>query len=561
MKTASKLSMMLLLPRFPGLKLEDIFIDAECVSLSIANTRPAAKCPVCECKSGRLHSHYERIVSDLPWGGRSVKLSLKVRRFRCPEPSCPRRVFAERLPALVEPYARKTTRLWEILLLVGFALGGEAGARLAVRLGMRTSPSTLLRGLHSAALPSFEAPEAIGVDDFALLKGRKYGTIVADFERHRPIELLEGRSAEILAEWLKQHPKLRVIGRDRSTEYERGIEEGAPQAVEVLDRWHLLKNLRQSTEHVLEGNHVALCRITLPVKSGEEDAFAGHLMAHTPVPRSSKERAASAASREKLLARYRKVKKLHSQGMSMLAICRATGMSRGAVRRYVHADALPQRRRHPSQASMLIPFMPYLAKRWEEGCHVAMQLWREIKEQGYPGAPGRVLQWARQRRREPAPTTPGRYVDSMRKKTSKNSKRSSGKPSRPLSSRRLAWIMVGDREALSPGERDALQRAIEACADVATIYPLAQKFSEMVRRRGAGEFEGWLKASLSCGVKGFETFAIGLRREQPAVEAALSLPYSNGQTEGQINRLKTIKRQMYGRASFELLRRRFLGVA
>ncbi len=429
MKTASKLSMTLL-PKFPGLKFEDVFIDAECVSLAVASARPGATCPVCGCESGRLHSHYRRTVADLPWGGRSVKLSLKVRRFRCPEPSCPRRIFAESLTSLVEPCARRTTRLREVLLLLGFALGGEAGSRLAVRLGMRAGPSTLLRSLHGAALPFFEPPEVIGVDDFAPLEGRKYGTIVVDFEKRRPIELLEGRSAEILAAWLGKYPKIRIIGRDRSTEYERGIEKGAPRAVEVLDRWHLLKNLRQSTEHVLESNSARLSKITPPVKgdSGEEDTLAEH----APVPRSSKERAASAAYRNKMLARYWKVKKLHAQGMRMLAICRATGMSRGAVRRYVHADSFPERRRHPPQESMLDPFTPYLVKRWEEGCHVAMQLWRGTKGRGYPGSPGRVLQWARRRGREPAPSTPGRYVDSMRKKTSKNSKRLSGKPPPPI---------------------------------------------------------------------------------------------------------------------------------
>ncbi len=558
MKTASKLSMTLL-PKAPGLRLENVAIDAETISLSVASTCASAACPACENSSGRLHSHYLRTVSDLPWGGRSVRLSLRVRRFRCGDLRCPRKIFAERLPSVVEPYARKTVRLKEILLLVGFALGGEAGARLVERLGMKASPSTLLRSLHGAALPSFVSPEVIGVDDFALLKGRRYGTIVVDLERHRPIELLEDRSAETLAAWLKKYPKLRIIGRDRSTEYERGIEQGAPQAVEVLDRWHLLKNLRQSTERILEGNHATLSGITLPVKdgSGEKDA----LMEHTPAPRPSKEQAASAASRKKLLARYQKVKKLHSQGMSMLAICRALGMSRGAVRRYVHADAFPERRRHPPQKSMLDPFKPYLAKRWEEGCHVAMQLWREIREQGYPGAQGRVLQWARQRRREPAPSTPGRYVSSMRKKTSKASTNLPRKAARQLSSRRLAWMMVGDHEDLSSAERHALERAVEACADVAAIHLLVRRFANMVRSREAGGFEGWLKESLSCGVKGFETFAMGLRREQPAVEAALKLPYSNGQTEGQVNRLKTIKRQMYGRAGFGLLRRRFLGVA
>ncbi len=558
MKTASKLSMTLL-PKSPGLRLENISIDAESVSLSVASTRSSAACPICGNTSSRLHTHYPRTVSDLPWGGRSVRLSLRVRRFRCANTECRRKIFAERLPSVVEPYARRTARLREILLLVGFALGGEAGARLAERLGMKASPSTLLRRLHSAALPSFPPPEVIGVDDFALLKGRRYGTIVVDLERHRPIELLEDRSAEVLAAWLGQYPQLRIIGRDRSTEYERGIEQGAPQAVEVLDRWHLLKNLRQNTERILEGNSAALSGITLPARSGSREKDA--LMEHTPAPRSSKEQAASAVSREKLLARYRKVKKLHSQGMSMLAICRALGMSRGAVRRYVYADSFPERRRHPPQESMLDPFKPYLAKRWEEGCHVAMQLWREIREQGYPGAPGRVLQWSRQRRREPAPTTPGRYVGSMRKKTSKNSKNSPQKAARTLSSRWLAWMMVGDPEDLSSAERHALERATEACADVAAIHPLVQRFVNMVRSREAGEFEGWLEESLSCGVKGFETFAMGLQREQPAVEAALSLPYSNGQTEGQVNRLKMIKRQMYGRASFGLLRRRFLGVA
>ena len=152
-------------------------------------------------------------------------------------------------------------------------------------------------------------------------------------------------------------------------------------------------------------------------------------------------------------------------------------------------------------------------------------------------------------------------MDSMRKKTSKNSKNSLQEAARPLSSRRLAWMMVGDPEELSSSERHALKRATEACAAVAAIYPLVRRFADMVRSREAGEFDGWLEESLSCGVKGFETFAMGLKREQSAVEAALSLPYSNGQTEGQINRLKTIKRQMYGRASFGLLRRRFLGVA
>lgn len=553
---------MTLLPKAPGLRLRNIAIDAKTVSLSVTSTYPSVACPLCGQKTTRLHSHYQRTVADLPWGGRSVRLLLCVRRFRCSEPECPRRIFAERLPSLVEPYARKTTRLHEVLKLVGFALGGEAGARLAKRLGMTASPSGLLRWIQRTATASHPAPRVIGVDDFAFRRGRTYGTIIVDLERQRPIDLLVDRSAETLAAWLKRYPNLQIISRDRSTEYERGIQQGAPQALEVLDRWHLLKNLREATESVLECNQGTLSKITLSEHT-DSNAKSSALTSpehteHTPVPRSSKEKAKSEAYRKRRLARYSAVRKLQSEGMSMLAICRELKMSRGAVRRYVQADAFPEHRRHPRQKSMLDPFKPYLAKRWEEGCRNAMQLWREIKQRDYPGAQGRVLQWARQRREEPAPTTPGRYVRSMQEKTSK---KTANKAARSLSSRRLVWMMLGDPQDLSCTERRALKQAIESCRDVAAIYPLVQKFVRMVRLQEAQDLERWLEEAMASGVKGFETFAGGLKREQDAVKAALSLPWSNGQTEGQINKLKLIKRQMYGRASFDLLRHRVLGAA
>jgi transposase len=241
---------MTLPPKAPGIQLESLAIYAKTVSLSVASTRPSAGCPVCGRESRRLHSHYRRTVADLPWAGRAVRLFLRVRRFRRANLECSRRIFAERLPSVVQPYARKTTRLQEVLLLAGFALGGQAGARSVKRLGMKTSPSTLLRQLHDAKVASFPTPTVIGVDDFALLKGMKYRTIIVDLQRHSPVDLLPDRSAETLCSWLKQHLKLNIIGRDRSTEYERTIERGAPHAVEVLDRWHLLKNLPQSTERL-----------------------------------------------------------------------------------------------------------------------------------------------------------------------------------------------------------------------------------------------------------------------------------------------------------------------
>jgi transposase len=257
MYSSKKLSMSLL-PKVPGLRLQNVAIDAKTVSLSVASTRPSASCPVCGHKTARLHSHYRRTVADLPWAGRSVRLSLLVRRFRCSAPECPRRIFAERLASAVEPYARKTTRLQEILRLVGFTLGGEGGARLLRRLGMRASPSTLLRYVRGSPSVVHPPPDAVGIDDWAFRRGHRYGTIIVDLERHEVIDLIEDREAGSVSAWLKRHPEIQIVARDRGGVYAEAAAKGAPQAVQVADRWHLLKNATEAVQRFVERNHAAL---------------------------------------------------------------------------------------------------------------------------------------------------------------------------------------------------------------------------------------------------------------------------------------------------------------
>lgn len=555
-----------LVPKIAGLKLEQIKIEHQFISMFMVMLSPTARCPLCAKLASRIHSRYTRTIADLPWGTFIVRLRLRLRKFFCRVSNCPRHIFAEHVSELVAPHARRTVRQGEIVRMVGLAVGARAGSRLAKRLQLTVSPSTMLRLLRQIPQQVYPTPRVLGVDDFARRKGSTYGTILVDLEKHRPIELLPTRSAEALTTWLRAHPGIEIITRDRSTEYTKGISEGAPTAIQVADRFHILCNLRDALERVLDHNRVRLAGIMLPRETGNQGVH-GDLGAnphqknqlHQPAQRSYSELLAQQSRRQRRQQTYDQVRKLYAEGATIHAISKQLGICRMTVYRYLRLDVEPTQLQRRPMRSILDPYVPYLAERWNAGCHNGGQLWHELRERGYPGSRRMVIVWAAQQRKRDgiqSPYTPSKYRDTAQhSKILQEGANSPTKPVQPAaSSRRLAWFLVRDQESLTMVEQAVLAQIRGACQDASTAYQLVHDFHKIVKGRLGEKLDSWLRAASESGILAMQNFAAGIMRDKAAILAAITLDWSNGQVEVQVNRLKLRKRQLYGRANFDLLR-------
>lgn len=405
----------------------------EVINLIVHTTAKSTLCPRCRRSSSRVHSRYTRTVADLPWHGVAVRLRLHTRRFRCQNSLCPQCVFCERLPRVVAHYARKTVRLHAALELIGLAIGGEDGARLARGLGLIVSPDTLLRRLRRSLLVETSTPRVVGVDDFAFKRGQRYGTLLVDLERRRPVDLLPDREAETLSAWLREHPGIEIVTRDRSKTYASGITDGAPTAVQVADRWHLLKNLREALEQLLKRILPAKGkRIRVAVRPPEKDDLTA--------------------------GKY--VEQCRIRLLPHLFRCSSGSTSK----------RVPPVRPPPPREVARMMLRPEQENEEKRGSRAAMP--------ALPGSEG------------------------------------------------------------SAGAGTRLHRDGAAA--------------------GADGLPAWLRAAAVSKLREFVGFAKGIAEDYEAVRNALTYEWSNGQLEGQVNRLKLIKRMMYGRAKFDLLKARVL---
>jgi transposase len=384
-----------------SLHLEAIHPQRDTITIVLRTCRPTVVCPECGELTRYVHSWYQRTLADLPWQGLAVHFRLWTRRWYCTNLACSRRIFTERLPDVVAPSARRTLRLTTVVEAIAFALGGEAGARLLQTLGLPRSPDTLLTTIRATPVEVAAPPRVIGIDDWAWRRGHRYGTLIVDLERHAVVELLPDRDAKTAIAWLRDHPTIEVIARDRGDAYIEAATSGAPQAIQVADRWHLLKNLGDSVEEFLVHKRAVLRAAAHPETTHRSSVLpdeaaigaAGPLTPHRPRQRQQQREAVSRQRHERLMQQYEAIRRLHLAGASVADIARMVGVSRETVYRYRHVPEPPPLRQPRPRRRVIDPYVPYLLQRWAEGCHNGMQLWREIRAQGFSHGASNVFRF------------------------------------------------------------------------------------------------------------------------------------------------------------------------
>jgi transposase len=484
------------------------------------------RCPSCGQVSRRVHSRYERVLADAAVGGRGCRIRLQMRRYFCDHSPCCRRTFAEQVDGLTTRHSRRTVVLQSMLEAIALALAGRAGSRLARRLGIATSRDSLLRLVRALPERPVDAVPVLGVDDFAFRRGRHYGTVLIDMGRRRPIEVFDGRDGTRLAEWLRLHPEVTVICRDRGGGYAGGARQGAPNAAQVADRFHLWQNLGQAVEKAIIAHRAELVEAP-PAQPPSDQAPA----LHNPV------------LEKKIVARmrhqYTAVQRLRGEGLSKSEIGRRLGLHPATVRKLANATSLQELTAKTDQRAHLVDdYVEYLHQRWNAGERNATQLFREISALGYPGGELAVQRYLR------------RFRTSL-------STRPVAAP-KPPSVREVTGWMLTHPDRLPEPCAVALKTALARSQALDRLAGHVRAFAGMITGLRGEQLPAWIDTVEHDSFTAPASFARNLRRDYQAVHNGLTLPHSSGPVEGNINRIKTIKRQMYGRANLDLLRKRIL---
>jgi transposase len=492
-----------------ALVIEDVQDAGDVIRVRAGTAGGALACPGCGAETARVHGYHERTVADVPVDGRRVTVTARLRRMRCPVLGCAVQTFREQVPDLVERYQRRTVRLAGQVSVVARGLGGRAGARLLPALGVLASRHALLRALLEIPLPPLAVPRVLGIDDFALREGTSYATVLIDAETGRRVDVLEGRTADVVEEWLRAHPGVEAVTRDGSGAYGEAVRAALPDAVQVSDRWHLWHGLAGAAAKEVAA-HSACWADGAPLQEGRR----------------------AETTRE----RWQQVHDLRSKGVGLLDCSRRLGLSLSTVKRYDRAGQ-PERLRRAAQyrPTLVDPYRDYLRqRRAEEPGASVRQLLREIRERGYPGSSNLLVRYLNQGR-----------ADSERPH---------------LAPRKATQILLTRPDNLADAQRETAGRLASACPEMKALASLISSFAAMLTPDPANEDKllRWIAAARAADLPHLHSFTRGLDLDLKAATAAFTLPYHNGRTEGVNTKTKKIKRDMFGRAGFELLRHRIL---
>jgi transposase len=550
-----------LFPHLAGLRVHRVEDIGDAVMIVASCRADSACCTRCGQDSARVHGGYARVVADGAVGGRPVLIVLRVRRFRCRNPECPAVTFAEQAGGLSERYRRRSVPLLRMLAGFGLELAGRAAARLAGTLGIAVHPATVLRLVAAAPEPGVTvAPEVLGVDDFALAKGQVYGTVLVDMHTGDVIDLLPDREAATLEAWLTAHPGAGIICRDRAGNYAEGAKAGAPDAIQVADRWHLWHNLAEYAEKTVAGHRGCLKdQPASDATPGSADTLeqeppgqeppgrelpGQELPGHAAGAQVPPDGTLDACGRERRLVtrtreRYAEIHGRLDAGESLSAISRATGLDRKTVQRFARAASVGELLgKATSRESKLDQFTPYLHQRWNEGITDAAALHAELRERGWTGSEQTVRRYVRPFRQALAAPDPAPAVPKTRQIT--------------------RWLLTRP-DHLHADEQAQLDAIRAHCPHIDALAGHVTAFAEMMTARtGSRDLEAWLAAVEADDRSGLRSLATGIRNDHQAVTNGLTLHWNSGKVEGTVNKIKMIKRQMYGRAGFDLLRKRVI---
>ena len=508
-------------------------------------------------ESRARHSSYLRHLKDLPIQGRAVQLTVKVGRWRCRNTTCKRRVFCQRLSNdVAEKHARETKRFRDAVQRIAYALGGRPGERLSQCLGLPINKDTLLERVKQLAQSRSQAGRipAIGVDEWAWRKGYgSYGTILVDLEQGVVADLLPDRSAASFAKWLKEHPGVEVISRDRDGVYAEGGYDGAPRAKQVADRFHLVQSLIRAMqdEFAHQRKHLLIPAAELLGDDSAQQATrvvpgAGRQQRRGPLNTRQKE--IRQQRRQQKVALFEMVKGMRAQGLRAFEIVKATGISRGRVDKWLRLDECPPQGKMAPRHGMAESFREELRQLWDQGCQNGKQLFAELRQRGYIGSYTGLLrvlgEWRPEKTSVVQPINSTPEVVAMRH----------------VSPQEAAALLSKPRKLLNE-RQTKIAEVLKRTRDFAMMRHLVLSFRSILRRGKVASLKRWLQRAKTAGITSMNRFVRQLNKDWPAVEHAVANVWSNGPTEGHINRLKTLKRQMYGRAGFELLRSRMLPLA